>query len=66
MNDDDLDDTARLILMEKPDCSMREFADMLRREAFASLTEIGQLWRRYRGFDGRIMPTHDVQTGARR
>lgn len=64
MTDDEIDETARLILMESPHCSLMEFARALRENCGPlGLVEIGAAWRRYRWFDGG--PTHDVVTGER-
>jgi hypothetical protein len=64
----DIEDTARLVLMEDPPPSGPvEFARRLRENASDSvdLHAISALWGRYRGYDGRTLPTHDIATGSR-
>lgn len=65
---DDLDDTARLILMDQPDISAPFLRQALRTEGFnTSLEEFLPLWTKYRGTRGRSgrRPTHDIETGER-
>ncbi len=58
----DIDETARLILMDEPGGS-RDFLGAMRREIpGVELVEILELWRKYRGLDSQP-PTHDIQTG---
>lgn len=66
--DYEVDETARLILMEQPEIRMHPLSVRLGAELGrpVSVHEIGEVWRRYRGFDGRTLPTHDVETGAPR
>lgn len=64
----DLDDTARLILMDQPDISAPMLRRALRTEGVdTTLEEITAIWRRYRGRSGRggHSATHDVETGER-
>lgn len=64
----DVDETARLILMEKPNITLINFAQKLK-ELHPDLVDrvsVGAaLWGKYRGFDGRSRPTHDFWTGER-
>lgn len=66
--DPDIDETARLILMDEPDVRLYGLGVRLREELGRSVTvtELGVIWRRYRGFDSRTQPTHEVTTGERR
>ena len=74
---DDVDETARLVLMElestatpsrmslrpaRPD--FMSFATMLRKvHPILTIVEVGNLWGKYMGWDGRSLPTHDYLTG---
>lgn len=65
----ELDDTARLILMDKPDINAPTLRWVLRKEGIdTSLEEFLQLWTKYRGRLGRggHTATHDVETGKPR
>ena len=61
--EDDLDETARLILMEDSDCSIKDFAERMRQVHGSSvgIAELGRLSSRYRG----KWATHDPATGER-
>jgi hypothetical protein len=61
---EDLDETARIILMDDPPpTSITQFRNRLRDEhPTATLLEIAELWRMYRGWDTRPA-THDIETG---
>lgn len=62
----ELNETARLILMEEPSITFRSFGLKLRTEmGGVGLREMGEMWTRYRGWDGRTGPTHNVETGER-
>jgi hypothetical protein len=64
----DLDDTVRLLLMSEPRCTVRELAEKLKANGFPEgvpAIDLAALWTKYRGFDGRRPPTHDVATGER-
>lgn len=63
----DLDDTARLVLMEHPDASALEFGLRVRENAAGtvSATQAYVLWNRYVGSDPWTKPTHDIETGRR-
>lgn len=58
-------ETARIILLDRP--SLMEFSNRLREatDAFVTTAMIGKLWEMYVGFDGRQLPTHDIETGWR-
>lgn len=59
-----IDESARLILMEDPAIDLRSLYRQLA-EMHGEMTSsmIGTIWERYRGYDGRRAPTHDVETG---
>lgn len=70
MSAEELDDTARLILMEMVDVgdrSLIRFHHRLGVEGVDPLTVTlsGALWAKYMGYDGRSLPTHDLWTGRR-
>lgn len=61
----EIDETARLVLMDWPS-GPAAFARILREyHPEASTRTILTLWGRYRGNDGRSLPTHDYRTGER-
>jgi hypothetical protein len=61
---DSLDDTARIILMESPSISFLKFSKLCREaEGKTPIEDLSLVWRKYRGLDGRIAPTHDIETG---
>lgn len=61
------DDTVRLLLMDNPDMTLRELHEACRAELPGwSHGDTEQAWSRYRGWDGRTSPTHDVETGRPR
>lgn len=67
---EELDETARIILMEMHSEKIRRsayiFIKRLRsHHASCSLMEAYDLWTKYMGADGRIGPTHDFETGRR-
>lgn len=61
----DIDETARLILMDGVS-RMYELKRQLE-EYYPGVTfgveGISAIWAKYVGFDGRVMPTHSVETG---
>jgi hypothetical protein len=61
----DIDDTARLILMDRPDASLITFHNLLLAEGcpVQGAAISADLWAKYRGFDGQP-PTHDAETGS--
>lgn len=62
----DMDETARLILMDLPSRSMVAFAGRLREyHPEASVLDLQAIWEKYMGMDGRRAPTHDLETGNR-
>jgi hypothetical protein len=62
----EIDETARLILMDRPAISLLNLARAVREyHPETDALTIGNIWAKYRGFDGRTQPTHDVQTGER-
>jgi hypothetical protein len=66
----DLEETARLILMEDDaPTGLVAFRRRLQENTSdpdqVGIYETKTLWTRYRGFDGRVAPTHDVETGRR-
>lgn len=62
----DIDDTARLLLMERPDLDLIALHRALHAEGCPVTPAIvSDLWTRYRGWDGRTLPTHSVETGRR-
>lgn len=65
--DPDLDETARLLLMEDPSLALGNLAARIQavRGGLPTAAEMGEIWGRYRGWDGRSRPTHDVETGER-
>ena len=66
MIDADTDDTARLVLMDKPDATFSQFVDGMRATGVPyGLMELRDAFARYRGWDGRCRATHDVATGSR-
>jgi len=65
-DDTELNETARLIIMDNESISMGAFGATLRRNMSRTVTlrEIGWMWGKYRGFfNGATPPTHDVETG---
>ena len=61
----ELDETARIILLDEPS-GPKEFFDALRAEVpDVSIPDGMGLWSKYRGMDGRVWPTHDIATGRR-
>lgn len=67
--DEDLDITARLILMEQRDYKVRSLArfvqEMRKHFPSADTLELIPFWKKYMGMDGRVAPTHDLDTGKR-
>lgn len=62
----DIDETARLVLMSDARVGYMAFAEAMRDEhPGIPLAPIYDLWGKYRGWDGRTLPTHDIETGAR-
>jgi hypothetical protein len=62
----DIDDTARLLLMEQPDLDLIALHRALQSEGCqVSPVIVSDLWTKYRGWDGRTLPTHSVETGRR-
>lgn len=66
----DMEETARLILMDdNPPKGLVEFRQRLKENTKhpdqVGVYETGELWTRYRGFDGRTPPTHNIETGER-
>lgn len=63
---EEVEETARLILMDNPS-GPKEFASLLRAEFepenMIAIETIAELWRKYRGMDGHIRPTHSIETG---
>lgn len=61
----EIEETARLLLLEGGD-SLLQFAQRVRDHHPATKhSDIVHLWAKYRGFDGRSFPTHDVETGEK-
>lgn len=60
---DDLDLTARLVLMDRPGISFGDFVEAVRAHRHAFLMDLQKAYARYCGWDGRVMPTHDIETG---
>lgn len=62
----DLDDAARLAFMDEPTITLLPLVRALRSEGReVSALQAAEIWARYRGYDGRTFPTHDVETGRR-
>ncbi len=63
---DAMDETARLLLMERPSMTPLDLYRALR-EYHPTITsgDNAAIWGKYRGWDGRTHPTHDVETGRR-
>lgn len=60
---EELDETARLVLMDEPSGPV-DFARALRSVIpDTTVQEVAALWAKYRGLDGRSLPTHDYLTG---
>jgi hypothetical protein len=61
---DDLDDTARLILIDDPKIGLAGFIRLLRRNTTGDVDvhSVNAVWKRYRGSHNQ-RPTHDVLTG---
>ena len=59
----DLNDTARLVLMGTPSLGFRAFHLALKQEAQVGLAESREIYERYMGWDGRVLPSHDLATG---
>jgi len=68
----DIDETARLILMDdnRPK-GVVAFNRMLRENISksdndrTSIEDVQRLWAKYMGMDGRTRPTHSIETGKR-
>lgn len=64
--DSDLDIAFRLILTEQPEIGLSNVVLALREQGYpVPSPKYNDLWTRYRGWDGRTDPTHDVNTGRR-
>lgn len=64
---EEADDTIRLLLMDNPDMSLSELHAAAKQELPGwNLGDTELMWTKYRGWDGRTSPTHDVETGRRR
>lgn len=67
LNNRALNDHACLVIQDSPHTThmgLKTFADRMREEYPDLSTQLlAQLFGRYMGFDGRILPTHDYQTG---
>ena len=62
-----IDETARLVLMENPKINMIGLFEQLcsnHPDLDVTVGMVGDIWRRYRGMDGRTRPTHDIESGA--
>lgn len=68
-NTDDFDDTVRLVLLElkatKPRISFIDFSRAIRDEhnGQVSVMELQASYQKYMGWDARVAPTHDMETG---
>lgn len=66
------DETARIVLLDMREdktilITMLNFAGPMRiAHPEITITEIATLWTRYMGFDGRVLPTHVIETGLPR
>lgn len=62
----DIEETARLVLMDLPVRSLGAFLRELRDyHPNASVVTIQDLWDRYMGRAGYVLATHDLETGER-
>lgn len=64
-HEEDLDDTARLVLMDTPGISFSKFVMAVRKTNAVDLMSAQTLFTKYRGWDGRRFPTHSIETGKR-
>lgn len=62
--DPDVDETARLILLDAPDIALAGFIRLLRRNTtdHIDVHQVNAAWKRYRG-GHNLQPTHDIATG---
>lgn len=66
------DETARVVLMDMREdktilVTLLNFAGPMRKaHPEITINEIAALWTKYMGFDGRVLPTHVIETGAPR
>lgn len=74
--EEEIDETARLLLMAQRDKGERSLFQFIRslREYYPELVDADnklnnvlpvQIWKKYMGMDGRVFPTHDLDTGKR-
>jgi hypothetical protein len=63
--DPEVDETVRLVLMEHPEFGFSDFMHAVREYAHVSIIEGKYYYERYRGWDGRVPATHDLETGRR-
>lgn len=61
----DYDATARLLLMDKPRGLIEFHRAFLEVHPEAAVRITSELWGKYRGYDGRTLPTHDYISGKR-
>ena len=62
--DRDVDETARLILLDDPRIGLAGFIRLLRRNITGEIDvhQVNAAWKRYRGSHDK-QPTHDIATG---
>lgn len=62
--DGDLDIAARLVLLD-PAVDLIAFIGGVGISYSLSRAQTNEIWTRYRGWDSRTSPTHDIDTGKR-
>lgn len=67
MQETDVQETARLLFMDNPEMGFAEFTTAMRKfyDDRFSIGESKAVYTMYRGWDGRVGPSHDFMTGKR-